>query len=134
MKKTFNNETCPARHFKSEGPAVIVTRIAVMFNERACKLLNLEDTDKVTFEYDNNSFFLRIDPLSGIPVGKANDDNIRPIYRKSLREGLIDLVGGTPFTLHIGEFKNGNGSNEKGCWPLRLEKRFHQSKNNNKKS
>lgn len=105
MALTLNTETCPSRVMSRAS--VKITNNGVRFCRLATKLLHLKKGDKISFDYDGKSLWLRIDPGKGMAITSADANGALRIGRITLRQRLIDLFGDERMKWAIGELREG---------------------------
>ena len=101
---------------------ITLAKGGVKFNAVASRLLNLNVNDRLSFEYEDNTLYMRFDPKNGIKVNYYPKSLKYLIHRTTLRQKIQQITGIKKGVLIIGEFSDGR-------YPLQAVERSNPTQN-----
>lgn len=102
MKRIFNIETCPPMMERSGRHGLISISSSLRFNKKAVEVLGLKAGATVSFEYEDEQFYLKLDPL-GFPLRQGQNGGLR-MCNKGLIYQMRLTKGSGSFHFKVGEY------------------------------
>jgi len=104
------NEITNPRQAPTTDNFIGIYNDGLQFSSNACRRLNLNPGDKVSFVVENSKMYLVLDPTNGYTLIRSTSKRLS-FYRRSLIYAVREFTGMQNLALKIGEFKEGR-------WPL----------------